>query len=430
MKKTTYTVKDKEVKANELTLDDCDWLFSKFVSENGFYPEGKICDISHNLPHWRILKKILDSHDILLSDWQRQHGKTNHVRCHPKDYDIYLSRYKEYCNSMGRAFLSEELRDNSLALPQAKYFVKYCPNPNVKTYDDFVEWCGFKRNSLWKNKDDVVKELIEKEKELGRPITSKDLRDGALSFSPIVINRIWGSLKRCREEVGLKKYIVQPHHSFSEYCSMLDNCLETIYANTGRKIISWRDIEGEMSGEYSLDHHTILRAFRRENSDFYQYVLSKGFEFTPYSCGIIYYTDDGELCRSIQELDYTNFLNNELGLKYKLNYQRDVMYKTFVDCKSKINCDYVIEYENQKYYIEIAGMLYTDNDLFKKYDTQRKENYRLKTIQKLDILQKSGVKYLFIYQKDIRDGSFKQKTIELLKGDDLNARTQQTYSSS
>ena len=69
MKKTTYTVKDKEVKANELTLDDCDWLFSKFVSENGFYPEGKICDISHNLPHWRILKKILDSHDILLSDW-------------------------------------------------------------------------------------------------------------------------------------------------------------------------------------------------------------------------------------------------------------------------------------------------------------------------------------------------------------------------
>jgi hypothetical protein len=88
---------------------------------------------------------------------------------------------------------------------------------------------------------------------------------------------------------------------------MLDNCLETIYANTGRKIISWRDIEGEMSGEHSLDHNTILRAFRRENSDFYQYVLSKGFEFTPYSCGIIYYTDDGELCRSIQELDYTNF---------------------------------------------------------------------------------------------------------------------------
>jgi hypothetical protein len=93
------------------------------------------------------------------------------------------------------------------------------------------------------------------------------------------------------------------------------------------------------------------------------------------------------------------------------------MYKTFVDCKSKINCDYVIEYENQKYYIEIAGMLYTDNDLFKKYDTQRKENYRLKTIQKLDILRKSDVKYLFIYQKDMRDDSFKQKTIEFLRGD-------------
>ena len=60
LEKTTYTVKGKEVCAKELTLDDCDWLFTKFVEENGYYPEGKICDIPHNLPHWRILKKILE----------------------------------------------------------------------------------------------------------------------------------------------------------------------------------------------------------------------------------------------------------------------------------------------------------------------------------------------------------------------------------
>lgn len=417
LEKTTYTVKGKEVCAKELTLDDCDWLFTKFVEENGYYPEGKICDIPHNLPHWRILKKILDSHGILLSDWQHQHGKTNHIRCHSKDYDIYLKRYKEYCNQMGRALLSEELRDNSLALPRAKYFVKYCPDSNVKNYDDFVEWCGFERNTSWRDKDDVIKELIEKEKELGRPITSKDFRDGTLSFSQNVINRIWGSFKACQRDIGLRKYTVQPRHSFEEYCTILDNCLDTIYKNTGRKVISWRDVEGETSGKYSLEHHTILKAFKRAGADFYKYVIDRGYTFTPYSCGLTYYTDDGELCRSIHEIEYTNFLHNELNLKYNSDYYRDVQYKTFSDCKTKINCDYVIQYNDKKYYIEIAGMLYTDKDLLKKYDADRKESYRLKTIQKIDIFKKSNVNYLFIYQQDMCNGSFKQKTIEFLRGD-------------
>lgn len=62
-------------------------------------------------------------------------------------------------------------------------------------------------------------------------------------------------------------------------------------------------------------------------------------------------------------------------------------------------------------------MLYTDKDLLKKYDTDRKESYRIKTIQKIDIFKKSNVNYLFIYQQDMYNGSFKQKTIEFLRGD-------------
>ena len=417
LEKMTYTVKGKEVRAKELTLDDCDWLFTKFVEENGYYPEGKICDISHNLPNGRLLGKILDENGVLLSDWQIEHGKTKHVRCYPKHYDIYLARYKKRCDKIGRAMFTQELCNNTIGLPHPTFFVKYCPERSVQNYDDFVQWCGYSKNSLCKDKDAVAKELIDKERELGRPITTSDLRNGMFSFSDIVIKRIWGTLSQCRDELGLKQYVAQPHYTFDEYCKKLNDCLETIYQNTGRKIISWRDIEGKMSGEYNLDHHTILKAFKRENVDFYKYVMEKGYTFTPYSCGLTYYTNDGELCRSIHEVDYTNFLHNELNLKYNSDYYRDVQYKTFSDCKTKINCDYVIQYNDKKYYIEIAGMLYTDKDLLKKYDTDRKESYRLKTIQKIDIFKKSNVNYLFIYQQDMCNGSFKQKTIEFLRGD-------------
>ena len=70
-------------------------------------------------------------------------------------------------------------------------------------------------------------------------------------------------------------------------------------------------------------------------------------------------------CKALDWGPRFTFVFWELGLKYNSDYYRDVQYKTFSDCKTKINCDYVIQYNDKKYYVEIAGMLYTDKDLQK-----------------------------------------------------------------
>ena len=194
-----------------------------------------------------------------------------------------------------------------------------------------------------------------------------------------------------------------------DYKNKLDILLDMIYQSHKRKIISWRDIEDCQYGEHRLDHKTILKAFQREKMDFYKYVLSKGFVFKPNSWGMTEYSADGEKLKSIYEIDFSNYLNL-LGFKYKNGYERDVMYKQFcnIDYDTKMNCDYVIHKDNEDYYIEIAGILYSEKDLDKVNKGKRKEIYRQKMNKKIDALSKSNVKSLILYSHDMKTGKYKE----------------------
>ena len=149
--------------------------------------------------------------------------------------------------------------------------------------------------------------------------------------------------------------------------------------------------------------------------DFYKYVLSKGFTFKPNSWGMTEYSADGELLKSIYEIDFSNYLNN-LGFRYNDGYERDVMYKTVCDSsiKEKINCDYAIHKNNKTYYIEIAGLLYSKDDLNKRF-TERKERYRRKMKKKTELLEKSNINSLVLYSRDMQTGRYKELINEFLK---------------
>lgn len=414
MEKITYTVNNKEKCGNDLTLDDCRILFQEFINKNGYYPKDNECLVKNNLPHNKILSRVLKENKILLSDWQTQFGKVGHVRCYPQYYDIYVEKYKNESNKKGRALLLQELTNNVLGLPSAGFLVDYCPDPNVKTYDDFVKWCGYNSNSLRRDKDDIIQELKEFELHNGRAVTTADLRRGLLSFSDIVVKRIWGSISNCRKEIGLSFPISQPKRSFEEYKRILDNCLDDIYKFTGRRIITWRDIEDDSRKEYRLEHKTIVKAFKREKLNFYEYLVFKGYTFQPNSWGITVYSDEGELSRSVFEIDFSNFLQNELSLKYNVDYKRDVQYKYFCDCNSKINCDYQIIINGKSYFIEIAGVLYSEKDLDNELKTKRKEDYRQKMIKKIDIFNENHINYLILYIQDMRNNKYKEKTCNFL----------------
>jgi hypothetical protein len=411
-KKSIYNVNGILKSGHELTLDDAKILFQQFIDEYGHYPNQKESTTKNNIPHSKILSRILKENNIVLTEWQTKFGKIGHVRCYPEHYDFYISIYKSECKNLGRALKTNELINNNLSLPSAKWFVENCPDSSVHTYDDFVKWCGYDSNKK-KDKTKIIQALFNLEKQLNRPITKSDITNGGLGFSIIVINRIWGSWSKCKKSLGLKEYESHPIHDFEYYKTYVDTVLDSIYQNKNRKIVSWRDLESDEYTDTTVDHKTIVKAFKRENLDFYEYVISKGYTFKPNSWGMTEYSNNGELMRSIYEIDFTAFLS-ELGLKYRVDYDRNILYSTFIDTKSKINCDYVINIKGQKHYIEIAGLLYSEQDYDKENLYGRNVNYRDKMKRKLKMLQESNVKYLILYAKDMKSNLYKDITIKFL----------------
>ena len=93
------------------------------------------------------------------------------------------------------------------------------------------------------------------------------------------------------------------------------------------------------------------------------------------------------------------------------------MYKLFcngLDDNSKMNCDYKVTYNDKDYYIEIAGILESEDDLYADLTDDTDIKYRDKMITKRDLLKKSNINYLFLYSKDMNDGSYKIKTKNFL----------------
>ena len=93
--KSQYNVNGVLKSGKELDLNDITILFQQFVDKNGHYPFAKECIIENNVPHSKILKRILDENNIVLTEWQTKFGKVGHVRCYKEHYDFYVKRFEE-----------------------------------------------------------------------------------------------------------------------------------------------------------------------------------------------------------------------------------------------------------------------------------------------------------------------------------------------
>jgi len=79
----------------EITYDDCVVLYTQFIEKHNHYPKQKEQTVANNVPHSKILQRVLSEKKLLLSDWQVQFGKTGVVRSDPCFYNVYLERYKQ-----------------------------------------------------------------------------------------------------------------------------------------------------------------------------------------------------------------------------------------------------------------------------------------------------------------------------------------------
>lgn len=131
-------VGNKYVNTSEVTYDDLVILYKQYIERYGEVPIFSKCDMKHNMPQGRIINRVIADKGITYNDFLLQFGKVSHVRTESKDYDLYVKRFKEVSDRIGHALVQKELFNNEYGLPNPTWFIKYCPDKNVKTYDDFV----------------------------------------------------------------------------------------------------------------------------------------------------------------------------------------------------------------------------------------------------------------------------------------------------
>lgn len=400
-------VNGKYITANKIILDDLNSLVANFKIEHGHMPNIIEFSNKNNLPCWETASKILKSNNINTKEFFEAPDKINRLR-NPRPQVDYYNKYIEIFKN---EFISKEyinagdLSNNTVELPTASWLVKYCPDKNVKTYSQFLEWCGFK--PYVNISKEVATEIIyNMQSKLDRPISGEDFNNPKVGELGIrTVRRIWGEAWKMQQELGLT--ITGKHadkYTIQELKESINNICNTIYNNENRKIITYNDIKNNcIPGEIS----TYDRYFKKElGLSFREYLQSIGFDMPQSGNGMNYTFNDGEKVKSQIEYNFSLYLRNILNLKYNVDFQREVKYKTFTNCKNNCNCDYIIKYKNRIIYVEIAGMLKPEKKLTFKNDTynsKSKEKYRRSLTAKEYMFIEAGLDYYILFSDDISD---------------------------
>jgi len=259
------------------------------------------------------------------------------------------------------------------------------------------------------SKNEVIYRIWEMDEALDRYIMYDDFRDKKWGVTISDIIKYWGSVNKMKEALYLE--INQE--------SMMDKSLSKSAFDTTIKNISnyiKNELSKDFTSEYELDNNICLlfntvktNTLRKACIKYYNISLPKKFlEYgikmgTP-GRGIKYTFKDGELTTSQFEYLFSIYLRN-LGLKYNINYYRNVKYRQFIkDYKGNKNCDYVIYYNDRIIYIEIAGVIRDYKKLYyskTSINRKSKEKYRLDLLEKEKMLKDNNLEYYILFPCDL-----------------------------
>jgi hypothetical protein len=174
-----------------------------FVDKNNRLPLMRECTLDNNLPQQRIIMKLLKENNLTYNEFALHFGKTSNVKSAIENYNFYVQKYIEICKELGRSLTRKELTNNVYGLPNANFFINHCPLTSVKTYTDFVKWCGLIPSVKYFDKNMVGQNLIKLEKDLQRPIRVTDIISDNCGFSYQLVVKYYGSLGKAKQELNL-----------------------------------------------------------------------------------------------------------------------------------------------------------------------------------------------------------------------------------
>ena len=345
-----------------------------------------------------------------------------------KFYDKYLEKLLYIINNVDRNLginlskLSKGDNCKKYQLPNIRWFIENCPDKSVNDYESFKKFAGIKPRFL--TKEQCVENILKMSKEFNRPLKYDDFRNGDYDkVSMAMINQYWGSLNKMKEELGLE--IIQPQmikitqESFDNTIQILKQYL----SDSNKDFITtseWNSLD--FDGFYK---YLSISKFVEENlnTTLSDYLLTQGIRMGEAGEGLKNIFDDGEITTSQFEYMFSSFLRKN-GLKYNIDYFRNVRYSTFCgNYKGTKDCDYVINYNNKTIYVEIAGILgqykpfyYNDKHI---QSSKSKERYRQKLKEKEELLCLNNCIYFILFPCDLTEGNMKQviknPTVELQK---------------
>lgn len=327
-------------------------------------------------------------------------------------YSEYVEEFIKKSVELGKPITHSNLRKEPFCLPDARWYVKHCPDDSVTRWAEFVDWCGFIAKGKMPSKEKVTNLIYKLQEELGRPLVYDDFRGIGCYHVPIeIIREYWGTINKMKEELGLdiiRESMTDKHLSKEQFKNMLLDIQYYVFSD-GRDFITTKEID-------SNDNWIGSNTLRKYSKEYYSKTLSEvlvdyGISLGKQGRGINFDFEDGEHITSQFEYMFSKYLKN-YGLKYNVDYFRDVKYSTFIpDCKNNMNCDYVIHINGKTIYIEIAGIIEAYKEWFfnDRPITNRKsrEKYRLKLLKKQKMLRDNNLIYFILFPCDLTHHNFK-----------------------
>lgn len=352
-------------------------------------------------------------------------------------YNIKLKEFKKVCLINGVPIVRQ--------INNKDYLIQNCPNTNVYNYETFCKWCGFNNKKDY-SKQQIINMVLNKQKELNRPIQYNDFRNSEVTINDI--KKYWNTLNDMKKDLKIRinqenmtirhktkeqmindikqltkelgkvpttkdinecKYCLNTP-SYDKYFGGINNVYNMLGYTPNKKSISlnltnkeiikiYQDYFNKSNTVFGSDYcrniyklpspTTVLRRF---DCTWNNFISLLGFEPNNkfYNKHI---SSDGVVCNSNAELIIHEFL---LTLNIE-NLRKEVLYKEILTNKKLCEeaglkrLDWTFEYNNKEYYIEYFGMMGTF-DYNKKHD------------EKLSLIKRDNKENTFIklYPKDIK----------------------------
>ena len=327
-------------------------------------------------------------------------------------YDYYIKEYIRKSEELGRPISHANLRKDPYNLPDARWYIDNCPDNNVNSWSDFVDWCGFVAPYKHPSKEKMIKLIYKLQEEIGRPLMYDDFRGRGCYHPPIqIIREYWGTINNMKNELGLEivqESMMDKHLSKEDFDTMLLDIRKYV-EDDNRDFITTEEID--LNNQWNNS-----QSLRRYAKDYYNMsltdiLLKNKVRLGKQGQGINFDFPDGEHVTSQFEYMFSKYLK-DYGLEYSVDYFRDVKYSTFIpEYKNNMNCDYVIHINDKIIYVEIAGIIEAYKEWYYKNkpitNSNRKEKYRQKLMEKEDMLKTHNLIYFILFPCDLTKDNFK-----------------------